>query len=329
MSRPFVSLLAPVITDYLALKRALGRGYDHEEWILGKLDAFLATSGSDLGPDEFAHWGLALEHLTSGVRRDHMRIVRNLCLYRRRRSPLCFVPDLSQFPPPHQPVQPYIFTEADIVRLLSTADKLRPSSNSPLRAQNCRLAIVLLYTTGLRRGELVRLRVDDYDAGEQTLLIRQTKFHKSRLVPLSEDAFHEVESYLAARRDRHIPCSADSPLLWRGGRAGNGYCGGGLGGAVRALLILTGVRAASGRVPRTHDFRHSFAVGALTRWYRSGVDVQAKLPLLAAYMGHVSICSTEHYLHFVESLRNSASNRFEQRFAQLLSAPSFTPGGAL
>ncbi len=186
-----------------------------------------------------------------------------------------------------------------------------------------------MYTTGLRRGELVRLRVDDYNNGEQTLLIRGTKFHKSRLVPLSEDGSREVENYLSARRNKHVPTSADSPLLWRGGRAGNGYSGGSLGGGIRTLLTLAGVRTASGRVPRTHDFRHSFAVGALIRWYRSGVDVQAKLPFLAAYMGHVSICSTEHYLHFVEPLRSAACVRFEQRFAKLLASPPFIPGGTL
>ena len=86
-----------------------------------------------------------------------MQIVRNLCLYRRRTHPACFVPDSTQFPQRHQAVRPYIFTEAEVIRLLAAANQLRPNSRSPLCPENFRLALVLLYTMGLRRGELLRL----------------------------------------------------------------------------------------------------------------------------------------------------------------------------
>jgi integrase len=237
------------------------------------------------------------------------------------------VPDTSQFPPPHQPRQAYIYTERDVVRLLSAADNLASTPGSPLRSQTYRLAIVLLYTTGIRRGELVRLRVGDYALAERTLLIRETKFHKSRLMPLSEDGYREVDGYLQARRRAGFPASADAPLLWNRYPGGPGYCGAGLGQGLRTLLTLANIHTPSGRLPRVHDFRHTFAVGALVRWYRCGADVQAKLPILAAYMGHGSICSTEHYLHFVEDLRVAASQRFLCRFADLISAPAPTSGG--
>lgn len=89
----FSSVVASTIQSYLTLKRALGRQYVMHEWVLAHLDEFLADRHADLGPETFAAWCLTLEHLASGTRRNHMREVRNLCLYRRRREPSCFVPD--------------------------------------------------------------------------------------------------------------------------------------------------------------------------------------------------------------------------------------------
>ena len=107
---PFRSPVGPLVIRFLALKRALGRGYAQEEAILRALDAFLAAAGpADLTAATFAAWGQTLLRLRPGVRRYWLRIARNLCLYRRRTAPACFVPDPAGFPAPHQPVTPYIF----------------------------------------------------------------------------------------------------------------------------------------------------------------------------------------------------------------------------
>jgi len=314
------SVIGPVIADYVALKQALGRDYRRESDILRHLGNFLADRREDLTAETFALWCRTREHLTAGVRRNWMRVVRNLCLYRRRRNPACFVPDPLQFPLPHQPVRPHIFTEAEITRLLDQAGRLAPGSRSPLHAENMRLAVVLLYTAGLRRGELQRLNVGDYDRHERTLLVRESKFHKSRLLPLSADAFHELELHLRTRRARGLPVGPDAPLLWNAYGGAGAYTGAGLGQGLRCLFQAANIRTAAGRSPRVHDIRHAFAVQALLRWYRAGEDVQAKLPYLATYMGHVSIVSTQHYLHFVEQLAGSASERFERRCGALITA---------
>jgi len=321
------SVLGVTISRYLALKEALGRRFATERAVLTHLDACLAASGSDLTPETFTSWCHTGEHLSSGVRRSRMRMVRNLCLYRRRTDPTCFVPDPSQFPPLHQPVQPYIFTEDEIARLLRATDRLAPLPRVPLRREVFRLVIVLLYTTGLRRGELLRLTVGDYDPREHVLLIRASKFHKSRLLPLGSDGVQELDAYLKARRSHRLSTSSGTPLisnLYRGDRA---YTGVGLGGGMRWLLRAAEIRTPAGRLPRIHDYRHSFAVHALLRWYRAGADVQAKLPFLAAYMGHVDIVSTQYYLHFVEEVATVASERFARRCAALVAAPSALPGG--
>jgi integrase/recombinase XerD len=325
--RAFTSLLAPDMERYLAVKQALGREYDGVRRVLVHVDDFVTTRGGDLTPDTFAGWCLTLQHLASGTRRHGMRVVRNFCLYRRRGVPAAFVPDARLFPPDHQVVRPHLFTEGEVLRLLDLVQALPPAPTSPLRRENLRLAIVILYTTGLRLGELVRLLLSDYDPRERTLLIRDSKFHKSRLVPLSMDGAREIDRYLSIRRTRQLAISPDSALLWHHTRRGSAYTGTGLGHAIRPLLRAAQIRTQTGRVPRLHDFRHTFAVQALLRWYRSSADVNAKLPLLATYMGHVSIVSTEYYLQFVEPLATFASDRFARYCGALVTAPP-AGGGA-
>ncbi len=319
---PFLSKIGRVIARYLSLKQALGRKYTTERGVFVHLDRFLATQGHEveLTAETFVRWCATIDHLTSGVQRSWMRIARNLCLYRRRSEPNCFVPDPAGFPKPHQPRRPHLFTPEEIVRLLRATDDLQPHSTSPLHREVFRLAIVLLYTAGLRRGELVRLILSDYDPAERTLQIRDTKFHKSRLVPLSCDATREMEEYLRARRN--LPHTADAPLLCNWRRGLRPYTGAGLGQGLRQLFQSADIRTASGGFPRVHDLRHGFAHQALLRWYRAGVDIHTKLPALATYMGHVSIVSTQHYLALLEPFAQEASERFDRHCQPFLDPAS-------
>jgi integrase len=180
----------------------------------------------------------------------------------------------------------------------------------------------LLYTTGLRRGELLRLTLQDYDPQAHTLLVRKSKFHKSRYLPLSADASRELETYFAARCQRRFPKGMDSPLLWNGYANGQTYTASGLTDGLQELLRATGIRKADGRLPRVHDFRHAFAARVLLRWYHAGVDLQTKLPFLATYLGHISIASTEYYLPFIPELALAASNRFCDHYGALVQPPS-------
>ncbi len=326
---PFTSTLAPVISDYLALKEALGCRYANERRILKSLDVFLTAQPgeSDLTIETFERWCSTLQHLSPTVRRNHMRITRNLCLYRRRKAPSCFVPDPGFFPAPHQQLQPHIFTDADVAKVIEATQTLQVTSTCPLRPAVFRLGIVLLYTAGLRRGELLRLTLEDVDRRARTLLIRASKFHKSRCLPLSTSAFEEVDRYLELRRTHRVPVSPQEPLLiWNVDGPARGYTGTGFYRVVRSLLRATEIRKPDGRLPRVHDFRHSMAVNALLSWYRSGADVQAKLPLLATYLGHVSIVSTQRYLHFVDDVAASASARFAQHCGRLITVSGRSRG---
>lgn len=321
----FSSSVGATITHYLTLKRALGRRYVSEEYILKNLDCFLSRGRTDLDSESFTRWCDTHRHHTSGVRRSWMRVVRNLCLYRRRRKPSCFVPDNLLFPPEHQRVQPHIFSETEIARLFKAIKPFKSPAPSPLRRANFHLALVLLYSTGMRRGELLRLTIGDYDPQEKTLLIRESKFHKSRLLPLSPDGSWEVENLLRIRRKCKLATSANAPLLWNGYGDGGHYCGGAVDQAFRELFRATNIRTSTGKLPRLHDLRHAFAVRALIRWYKNGEDVQAKLPMLSTYMGHISVVSTQYYLHFIDELLGLANDRFIKRYSSLVTP--FNGGG--
>jgi len=308
------------IAAWLAHQRALGRGYTTEEWILRLLQGFIARIPSlDLDQTAFDLWCGSFQHRAATTRRHRQLTVRKFCLYRQRTEPDCFVPDPLYFARPSPYRKPVIIDPEQIARVLAAASDLLPTPNSPLLPAAMRLAVVILYTAGLRRGELVRLTLDDVEPRTGLLRIRASKFHKSRLVPLSPGARDELRIYLRKRLASPFDSGPHTPLLCNnaGGRQRQ-YTGGGLGEAIDRLFVTAQVVDSEGRRPHVQDVRHSFAVQALIRWYRSGANVQSNLPKLAMYMGHVSIVSTAHYLHFVPSLRALASNRFEEAFGGLI-----------
>jgi len=326
----FSSQLAPVFMRYIGLKRALGRRFDNPTRTLELLDQFLrdeATTYPDLNVAAFQAWCRTHENVASGVRRFRMTEVYKFCLYRRRTEPRCYVPNPALFPKQHQKLQPYIFSEHEVARLLRAASGLKRGPSSPLRPEVIRLAIVLLFTTGIRRRELLGLTLGVYDPRHATLLIRESKFHKSRLLPLNRDIADEIDRYVRARTLRNLPVSSDTALIWNDSKGGRAYSGTNLRCCLRSLFQQCSIFTAKRRLPRIHDFRHSFAVNALLRWYREGAEVAAKLPLLATYMGHASVVSTHYYLHWIEPLRTAAGEKFASHYGELVVPVPVREGG--
>jgi integrase/recombinase XerD len=325
----FSSRLAPALKRYVDLKRALGQCFYHQSRTLESLDRFLqdhAPKYPILNAAAFQAWCQSQEHIASGVRRVRMQRVYNFCLFCRRTEPRCFVPDPALFPKTHQRLQPYIFSEQEVANLLQAASGLKPVPSSPFRSEVIRLAIVLLFTTGIRHGELRHLTLGDYNRRDATLLIRETKFYKSRLLALNSEIAEEVERYLCARTQRKLPISSNTPFIGNDLWGGRAYCDMTLGRHLKPLLRQCSIFTPKRGLPRIHDFRHSFAVNALLRWYREGAEIGAKLPLLATYMGHVSVVSTHYYLHWIEPLRTAASERFALHYGKLV-VPALTRKG--
>jgi site-specific recombinase XerD len=316
------SFLAEEINAYLQLKRSLGRGFVKETETLHSLDDFLATQpfSEDLTADRFTQWCKTLHGLSSTWRRRKMQIVRNFCLYRCRSKPQSYIPDALTFPHNHQPFPPYIISESEMVSILGATRYLRPGPRCPLRSETMRIALLLLYTTGIRREELLRLKWGDFDSEQTTLLIRATKFHKSRIIPLAASVAAEIKSFLSLRQKKRLPTDALSPLVWNGYHSpeGRSYTGTGLTANWHTLCTSLKIFTSKNKPPRLHDLRHSFAVNVLLRWYRTGENVQAKLPLLSTYLGHVSVVSTHYYLSFIEGLRSETSTRFHKNFGKVI-----------
>jgi integrase len=317
----FHSSIAAELIDYISLRQALGRSFQSASYVLFSLDRFLCELGAplaDLTAETFRQWCQTMESVSSTTRLARMHIVRNFCLYRRRRAPDCFVPDPSQFPKASPRAGPYIFSNIEVAKLLHHSNSIPVLVRSPLRAATTRLAVVLLYTTGIRRGELLRLTRADYNPLERTLTIHSSKFYKSRILPLPNDVSMEVETFLKKHKSVRPRLPDDAPLILNPRCGGQAYSGTQLRKTLHMLFNLDGIQKTDGRLPRIHDFRFSFAVNVLLRWYRSGFNVQAKLPLLAAYMGHVSVLSTYYYMRWIEPLASVASSLFAARYGALI-----------
>jgi integrase len=305
------------VNAYLTNRRALGRRYRREERMLNHVRAFLVREGNvDLDQILFDRWRQCFSGLSPNSRTVYERIVYNFCRYRRRREPDCFLPEPESLARGRPRPLPTLIEPEQIEHLLAHLAGVCPKPDERRRRAVQRMAIILLYTTGLRRGELIRLTLADVDAEQGLLFIRDSKFHKSRWVPVSVSVRAELQQYLARRAQLGGANRDSAPLLftWQG----RAYTGGGLSASLRSALIAAGVRGPDGRCPRIQDFRHSFAVAALRRWYENDADVQVNLPKLALYMGHVSIVSTAYYLRWMPDVIAHASQRFEHAYAGIL-----------
>ena len=211
--------------------------------------------------------------------------------------------------------KPYIYSAAEVRLLLETARSF-PSPKSPLRPLTLYTMIALAYCAGLRVGEIVGLRLKDLDLTAGTIEIRDTKFFKSRQLPLSSDGFNALQGYVKARQKAGASMDAEAPLFWHE-KGGYRYCA--VEGLLRRVICRAGLRMKPGRGgPRIHDLRHTFVVHRMTEWYSRGVNPQAHLPHLAAYLGHRDIHSTLVYLTITQELLQRASDRFRTAESDVL-----------
>jgi integrase len=167
--------------------------------------------------------------------------------------------------------------------------------------------ILLLATAGLRISEALHLTLKDVDLDGAVLSIRQSKFRKSRLVPLSRGTADVMRCYRQLREEvAPIDPGEAFFVSGRGKAYGIGY----VERMFRDIAIAAGLRGSTGRGPRLHDLRATFAVTRLLEWYRDGDNVMNRLPLLSTYLGHARVSDTEVYLHITTALLEQASTRF-------------------
>jgi integrase/recombinase XerD len=316
MSAGFSSPIGTEMECFLGYKRALGHPYRRGELTLRSFDRYVQEHrpprcpvGTSL-PELVYGWLARIPQRKAVTVATDLGVIRQFCLYRRRTNPRGFVPDRHWAPQSTQSAfVPYVFARSQILRLLELTRTVR---NARSRGVALRSLLLLLYCTGLRLGEAVRLRTDDVDLKQRLLWVRESK-GRTRVVPFRADLARELDRYQRARGPL-VRRPLNAPFLIR--PDGSAWPVKAASEAIRRLLRRSGFKPVAGRIgPRPYDMRHTFAVHRLTRWYASGADIHARLPLLSAYMGHIDLLGTEHYLNATPELLAIASRRFCARVA--------------
>jgi len=303
--------LRDAIEHYIALRRSLGFQLRDAANGLRQFASFMEDKGAAYVTTQLAReWAMLPAHRQPAGWAARLGWVRVFARYRRATDPRIEVPPQGLLPFRPQRAHPYLYSDDEIQKLLEAAKNLSPVDG--LRPWSYHCLFGLLAVTGLRIGEARRLKRKDANLQEGLLLIRQTKFNKTRLVPLHASTQQALAVY-AERRDRLVPrATADSFFLNDHGRCLESS-------AVRRtfydLSHQIGLRGPTDRNgPRIHDFRHRFAVHTLTRWYRSGDDIERRLPVLSTYLGHAHVADTYWYLSVHPELMGLATERLERRW---------------
>ena len=320
MTRLTQAQLAQDVAQFLAFKRALGYPYGRGEAMLHSFQRYVQLqAGAEATFELEAMIGGWLSRIAGRKPVTvalELGVIRQLCLYRRRSDPQGFAPGREWAPQSAEShFLPYVFSRAEIRALVDAADR---HAHRNLTPATLRTLLLILYCTGLRLGEAVRLTLQDVDLERDLFIVRESK-GKTRLVPFRADLRQLLEDYLSERA-AIASTDEEEPLLVR--KSGDGLPVGVASRAIRQLLRKLGLKPLHGRAgPRPYDLRHAFAVHRLTDWYRQGVDIHARLPWLSAYMGHDDVLGTEVYLTATAELMNLASERFEQRFRNAARQP--------
>lgn len=299
MVKDFHSPLAAHITAFIAEKHACGCRFAAETTTLRRFDRFLCQhdSGETLPRELVERWTAKQPHERPRTHKARLLVIRQFGLYLRRYGVEAYVPDSKLAPMVRLEFVPYIFTQEQVRQLLASVDRLPFDPRSPERHLIMPEFFRVLYGCGLRAGEVLRLRVADVDFEHGVLTIRQSKFRKDRLVPLAPSLTARLRRYSAAM-NLHNPESVlfPNPL-------GCHYSLKSIYQLFRRLLRQCGIpHGGRGKGPRLHDLRHTFAVHCLERWYRHGEDLNARLPLLVAYLGHESLRGTQRYLRLTPAV---------------------------
>jgi len=302
-----------LVDEYLAFRRGLGFSLESPGWMLLDFARHADRGGHQghLTTELAVQWALSSRSGDPAQAARRLSVVRQFARHRAVFDSDTEIPPVGLLGRVPRRKQPHIYSDAEVAALLRQASLLLPRRG--LRPRTYIAFFSLLVSTGLRLSEACRLAPRDVDLVNGVLTVRESKFRKSRLVPLHPTATQALSRYVV-RRD----ACGDAPrsgCFFRTDRAP---------GLNRAAVEKTFSRlrnrlgwTAEGRVrrPRIHDLRHTFAVRRLLRWYQDGADVDRKILALATYLGHAKATDTYWYLSAVPELMTIASQRFE-RFAR-------------
>jgi integrase len=305
-----MSALREALAGYLAVRRSLGYKLARPEKLLAQFIACLEDAGAATVTTELA---LAWATLPAGDANWHaqrLSVVRAFAAYLHTIDPAAEIPPAGLIPARPRRATPYLYSDADIAALITAAASLR----SRLRVATYQTLVGLLAVTGMRVGEAIRLDRADLDLASGAITVRQSKFGKSRLLPLHPDTTAALRGYLRLR-DRLLPHPSTTAVFISPAGTRLLYCN--VHATWKLLIASTGLKARSAACrPRIHDLRHSFAVASLLDAYAAGQDGQARLALPSTYMGHVDPGHTYWYLSAAPELLALAGQRLEDHLRE-------------
>lgn len=306
-----MNTLREAVEDYLRMRRGLGfRLYRDGKRLLAFV-SFLEERGATYITTSLAlEWAQRPAPAQPSTWAQRLSQVRGFARYRSATDSRTEIPSSGLLP--HRPgrARPYLYTDQEIEHLLNAALKLPPADG--LRRWIYHALLGLLAVSGLRISEAIGLKLEDVDLSEGILTVRGAKLGKSRLVPLHASTRQVLADYKLRRADFLAGRPASYFFI---SQRGNHLDIGNIHRTFYLLSRQTGLRSPdSSRGPRLHDFRHRFAVETMLRWYRSGEDVERRLPVLSTYLGHVHVSDTYWYLTACPELMGLAVKRLEHRW---------------
>ena len=315
-SHAFQSVLSACLEKFLQEKHTCGYD-DHEPTrILRHLDNFLVQEGLttyELPSSIARKWLAKKAHESARTHRQRITVTRQFSRFLLRLGYSAYVPDSTLAARNPSTFVPRMLTDEELRKFFQAVDSLEPTERSPLRHLIMPEVFRLLFGCGFRVREVLKLRVRDVDLQQGIITVRQGKFRKDRLVPPALSLVNRLRKY-AAHFENRPPDAIFFP-----GPGGRPYSLRTIYGLFRQLLLQCGIpHAGRGKGPRIHDARHLFAVRALRRWYRDGEDLDAKLPLLATYLGHLHLSGTQHYLHLTAELFPEITARADAAFGDVI-----------
>lgn len=302
--------LEDIIADYITQQRSLGKRYLGEANILKAFRRSIAdVPVRDVRPEMISRF-VDRGETSYETKSKKYRALAGLFFFAVSRGLLKTSPMPRRRMRVYPRFVPYIYSEAELKRILAAVPMATQAPWQAIDADTLRTFVLLLYGAGLRRGEAMRLKIEDVDIEQSLIHIRRTKFFKTRIVPLSDSLTTVMRAFIA-RRGNSYSEGPESRLF--SSRDGRPLCSTTLSVAFRRLCEIANIRRDGGarNQPRMHDLRHSAAVHRVTAWYRSDADLNDLLPKLATYLGHTGLAGTQRYLTMTQELLAEASSRFE------------------
>jgi len=306
----FTGPMGQTMKQYLDLQRSLGFILEDVEYTLDGFDQYLALHFPKV--KQVTHkmvtgYLVTTRHLHSSTRCSVLSRIRQFCHFLFHLNPRTYIPQKNLLPPRKTKVRPHIYSEIELKNILRLSRQLGPPGS--LVPHTFTTIFSLLWVSGMRISEVVNLNLADVDLEAGVIHIQHTKFSKSRLIPLSSSAIAALFQYRDKRVRYGHSHSSDAPFFVN--RLRKRCPSSAIRKAFLRIIQELGIRTAQGGLPRIHDFRHSFATLWLNEFYRCGKDPTAYLPILATYLGHANISSTQVYLHPSLELLQVAGQQFD------------------